>query len=73
MSFKEDDDVAIDAFVKKVVLQKLATQNKIIPSNKTQHKAPKHKFERGDNGSCNTRQNMIKQNKKDFFTKQHHK
>ncbi len=34
-------------------------------------KAPKHKFERGDNGSCNTRQNMIKQNKKDFFTKQY--
>ncbi len=31
--------------------------------------APKHKFERGDNGSYNTRQNMIKQNKKEIFTK----
>ncbi len=30
-------------------------------------------FKRGDNGFYNTRQNMIKQNKKEFFTKEHHK
>ncbi len=32
-----------------------------------------HNFERGDNGFYNTRQNMIKQNKKENFTKKHHK
>ncbi len=30
-------------------------------------------FERSDNGLYNTRQNMIKQNKKEIFTKEHHK
>ncbi len=80
MSFKEDDDVAIDAFVKKAVLQKLATQDKTqlqykkrIPSNKTQHKAPKHEFKGGDASFCNIRKDTTKQNKKSVFAKEHHK
>lgn len=78
MSFKEDDDVAIDVFVKKaVLLQKLATQDKTqlqnkkkIPSNKTQHKVPKHEFKGGDASFCNIGKNTTKQNKKVVFAKE---
>ncbi len=81
MSFKEDDDVAIDVFVKKtMLLQKLATQDKTqlpnkkrISSNKTQHKAPKHEFKGGDASFCNIGKNTTKQNKKGVYAKEHHK
>ncbi len=81
MSFKEDDDVAIDAFVKKaVLLQKLATQDKTqlqnkkrVPSIKTKHKAPKHEFKGGNASFCNIRKNRTKQNKKGVFAKEHRK
>lgn len=45
---------------------------KIIPSNKTQHKAPKHEFKGGNASFCNIGKNITKQNKKGVFAKEHH-
>jgi hypothetical protein len=73
MSFKGDDDVVIDVFVKKVMLSlKLATKHntqiqnkKNKSSNKTQHEAPEFEFKGGDASFCNIGKNTTKQNKKE--------